>query len=284
MPVIWRIAAGNHAPGFARLTGRGIITAVAKVNGRKMQFKGSTLPPYWRPASFEDWPISLPIPVDERDLVGAVPEFLADEDALVEEWPHHGVTLGRGEEPPKSIRETEARILRCIRTAEVLEKERPQQSANCWPPVLIQASREVAMALRRAISDTPEAPFSLEALDHGERALVRRVIKNPSDLDDIWIDRSDARPRRVGWNPSPRDVSDYEFDPNPLTWVASDWMPVFRLHAADPPYTWQAIADFFRIPPATLIEDYNAALEQAQLIAREQRRKRRPSRTNARRV
>ncbi len=179
-------------------------------------------PVLWQPLDAAGWPHPLPAavmaPPREPGQRSALPEpEPADQTQAGDGWPYPHLRLGQCV-PPSSVDECEARLLRALRTS---------------------ASREtgsVGLERRSTCADIP-AEYVKIALRY-ERAEALR--------------RGDYRPEphavRSGWTPLRRDIEDWVYA---LGWL--DALPaddpsrrIFRMRAADPPFTFRGIADELR--------------------------------------
>jgi hypothetical protein len=243
-PIVWITAGGHEIPGTVRFTRAGKMRAVLNTANGRVEAIGDKIPPFWAPAHMASWPAPLPTPVD--DAIDASKYNVEDSDG--HGWPYPDVRLGRPDEPPESHRECDARILRCIRTARVLEYE-PAPQECLWPPSLMIAAKTIERALR------------------GSRD-PRMSGWTAADYADYHIDPTDLRPLPARWMPTPRDVSDYEQRPNPLTWIPPHWHRIYAWRAALPPYTWEMIAErcgsrLNPMPVEALLMQFNGAMDQA---------------------
>lgn len=203
----------------------------------------------WRPVSFETWPEPLPspsLPMKEREHVieqpRAAPERLSD----LEWWCHPDFRLGQPGEPPVSLRECEARILRAFRTNDYLSKLDRPGYASAWPGDLMVAARCVAELLKTAKSG--KLPFL-----------------NGDDYHDIHVDRSDLRALPARWTPTRRDIGDAE------PGHAFAWLPklnksesaIFHWRTDTPPYSWAQISEFDGRARQVLQRRYKRIIEAA---------------------
>lgn len=200
----------------------------------------------WRPVDILKWPYALPdnAPLTKPFEWPVYPNDTAEVDAAEDGpgWPYPGLHLGRPGEPPQSTQELEARLLRAIRTARVQEYEAVKVDVS-WHPELVVASKLVEKQL--------------------EASRTRKLAKfRPEDYDDFHIDRSDLSAKPARFNPTPRDVSDYECG-IVRTWLAHAYPRdrwIFKARSEAPPVPWWAIADEERCQPGDLRRRYRDAL------------------------
>lgn len=261
-PVIWRMPDGRELPGTLRLTDSGLRRAVFREGRTRVELKPPHVPAYWRPADPETWPLMLPDPVTPpRPIDRAAREAEIEPD----EWPYQGLELGGAGQLPQSVLETEARILRAIRTArhfdrlEAREGDRPD---ILWPSGLRQESAEIRDLLRR------EAAGDLATMAPEDRRRLGRLRE--TDRDDFHVQATGSG-ARLEWRPTPRDVSDYEAANCPLRWVSDDWRGVMIWRAALPPYSWASVAYLLGSREAAVRREHEAQMADAMIEARRQR-------------
>ena len=182
----------------------------------------------WRPMDESTWPYELPDPATlTKEIARPVPAPSEGEDAIPEGpgWPYSHIRLGRPGEPPESVLEVEARLLRGLRTQHVLERD-SQSAQTLW--------------LRALMVDARVIEKRLKASRTGQLVGFRK-----SDYDDFYIDKSELNARPVPFCPTPRDISDYEDK------IVSRWLSYvpkrdrwyFAARSKLPPLSWRQIAD-----------------------------------------
>lgn len=200
----------------------------------------------WRPIDEQQWPHPLPEPVkmmEPPDWQSATPAHEPVSDDGESWWVNPDIRLGRAHEPPETVRECEARILRYLRTFDAMQIERSRGGSACWPPALLKAAREVEQMLRDART--------------GRLSFLR-----DEDYADINDEPQHARSRPAPWRPTPRDVSEYEAGRVPR-WIPQGGQRLFAWRASRPPYSWAQIADVLRVPVEMVREDYEYQCERA---------------------
>lgn len=216
----------------------------------------------WTPLDSEAWPLPLPDPITmlskeslkRHEATGK--SYFEDGDQL-----NTKVHLGRATEAPESLEECEARVWRAIRTGFVLRHQESRigpmgHAKNPWPPKLMIEIR----ALHRW----------MESSKYNNPLNFRR-----GDWDDYDIDRSNAQALPARWEPTPRDISDY--DTALLErWGDGldrlDWRILYaRAHLAQ--LSWIAIAKQEKKHVTTIKRRYQKAIQvmfyRAQLVMRQ---------------
>lgn len=203
----------------------------------------------WRPVNPDTWPDVLPDPmsrVKEAEHVTEQPRVAPERLSDLEWWCHPDFRLGQPGEPPVSLRECEARILRAFRTNDYLSKLDRPGYASAWPGDLMVAARCVAELLKTAKSG--KLPFL-----------------NGDDYHDIHVDRSDLRALPARWTPTRRDIGDAE------PGHAFSWLPklnksesaIFHWRTDTPPYSWAQISEFDGRARQVLQRRYKRIIEAA---------------------
>ena len=201
-------------------------------------------PSLWRP--FSEWPYEWPdsarMTVEQVRPIPKISEPISPihlgNGAL---WPHAHIRLGRPNEKPECADEAEARYLRAVRTHRHMTRE--TVAAPClWPKPLIVASQLVAKYLETSKS--------------GQLAHFQR-----GDYDDFFIDRSGLEARRVAFDPTPRDVSEWELG----IWI--EWRPttdagLIESQAQNPPPSFYELADTLSTTVAAIARRYESAKEE----------------------
>lgn len=184
----------------------------------------------WKPIGLWSW--ELPAPITEVKTKVLEPQEITGSAYFEKHDSIPRVRLGAWNERPASLLETEARLLRGIRTQQHLDGldhvgHKPKTVG--WPPALMAEAR----AVQKWLENTPRGEWG--TFRHG-------------DYQDFHIDRSnkDAMPAR--WQPTPRDIGDVEIDQgNILTaWAghltARQWR-ILVARAARPPFSWVQISE-----------------------------------------
>lgn len=197
----------------------------------------------WRPINEATWPYQLPEPMEILDPQWKTPpEPQREPEAAIsdEGWPYPGLRLGRPGEAPESLKECEARILRFLRTREHFERERPKIE-RAWPPELLTASAVVSKMLAAART--------------GRLGFLRQ-----DDYADFHCDASDKRPLPARWDPTPRDVSEYE-DGRVVRWIAPGAAKWLAWRAARPPYSFAQIGELIGVTDEQAKRHYEHQVE-----------------------
>lgn len=195
-------------------------------------------PTAWAPIGA--WPERLPEPVGRYRYVPQPPA--EDPGTPPEEsdgWPCPGMMLGK-RVPPRSIEETEARILRGLRTMDTLvrvENISGGSVASDWLPELYWVGAKCP-------------------LYQDEEGRVVKLV-DPNRIEDV----------RALWVSTLRDRTDWEF--------ALDWWrrldrrdrEVIEMRAANPPYSFAGIGLRFRVTPNTARRWYVDAIARAHRLA-----------------
>jgi len=204
----------------------------------------------WRPWVPGVWPDPLPEPVQgavirrqeagraEQDgAVASHTDVLISDSCLLSPehgWPYPGLALGE-RTPPRSRQEAEARVLRALRTMNVLPRPRNGGGGGgCWP-------REWTVLAARL--------DALERLASGER--------------DTHVP-----PVRSTWLATRRDQGDWLYALKWMGGLADAHRRVIRLRAADPPYGWREIARREQIARQDVQQRYEAAIDAVWRAAR----------------
>lgn len=233
-PVIFTMTAGVDVEGCLVITSRGKrIYRIYTDSPRRRQTQdlpSFSEPSLWRPLFPERWTEQLPAPaIVMQPLYDATvrpqPSEQTEPVREVDDWPIPGIklTLAR----PASRDEAEARILRAIRTSEMLENlDEHHRSTACWPPSLLFKARQVEKALRSSRTGT-------------------LGFLHKSDYEQIHVDRSDFRALPDVWIPTRRDIGDIE--QNCMLWlrgIQANPSHVVHMRAARPQYSWRAICEY----------------------------------------
>lgn len=238
-PVFFEID-GQEVAGFVRFTPAGFPRYHVGSLRQSEKLPNDVVPAAWRPVS-DRWPVRLPPPIKNTSPTRPTKERTAR--SLPDEPYDLSVRLGRPGEPPESPEEANARMIRYVWTCEVLDRD--IEIKDCaWPKDLLISAR-VAEKFVRADNDKRNIPWFRE-----------------EDYDDFFVDRTDLRPRREPFNPTPRDVSDAQSETGPRSWSWSQ-PELLRLRAARPIYTWSAISEITKVPEDICRKWYQDACEVA---------------------
>lgn len=190
--------------------------------GETVKLSKFAQPSLWRPIG--EWPFELPEPAvvtrdkpkEDRQATRNI-----DDTESGDGWPYPHIKLGAPGTPPVSMGETEARLLRAIRTLDVVMR-RPRRSESTWPPALLVRAK----AVEKYIRSQGRAPGLREG-----------------DYDYFHIDHSELNAYPEHFIPTHRDVSDV--DQGVFRWAGSDRLFNLILHmkAANPPFSLQQIAE-----------------------------------------
>lgn len=203
VPVVFRI--GDHAiQGIMRLGARGGRQFWVQDGPHAREYRQlprGVEPWCWRPLSIADWPDKLPNKTINEDLPETAPADVAEIDIEVdrlEDVINPDFRLGAPTEPPQSRAEAETRYLRCLLTDRYMERLEPairkaRATASDWPREFVIGAKLVELRFR--MSKTFQMP--------GWR---------DSDYDDVHVDLSDTDARPVPWEPTRRDIGDWEQD------------------------------------------------------------------------
>lgn len=242
---LWLTVQDREVKGRVRFTGAGKPRFRRYVSLRNTEdLAGSFEPSLWRPVHV--WPYELP------DTAGMTVEVVLPKPTVSPSlpplhvgtgnyWPYPHVTLGRPNEKPESSDEAEARYLRAIRTHWMMTKE--QVDISClWPRPWMIESALIGKTLYACGRD--ELPWF-----------------RAGDKDDFHIDRSNLEARPVPFEPTPRDVSEWEFG----RWI--NWRPVtdaglIESQAKNPPPSFSELADTLSTTVAAIARRYEAAKDE----------------------
>jgi hypothetical protein len=194
-------------------------------------------PNAWRPLDPRAWRHPLPEPLGSGfgPVLPVAPERPEEEplDPHLSDdgWPYPGLKLRCGE-PPASVKECEARILRAFRTS---------------------ASRGGGISAGHTggslCSDIP-----------GE--MVKAALKYAA-LEREADEGSDSDAVRSGWTPADRDLRDWDTALSWLDFADRKLVQVLSLRAADPPWAFWQIAKLQRVSRQIVHERYARALAYA---------------------
>jgi len=214
-------------------------------------------PAYWRPANPDRWPERLPEPVtllphnNHTDGSSLALDLDSDEhqEGDLSRWPYPHIELGWPHEPPKSHEETEARILRAMRTINVIVKPDLRPRTNAWPHELHVESKNVEKRLRQAMRNS------------GKLSNFRIW-----DYDDFHVWSSEAHETedvKVRWVPTKRDIADADALIQTV-WgkaVTKDEWDLFRMRASMKKFTWRDISEIKRASYETVRQRYMRAVD-----------------------
>lgn len=243
--IVWFTVGDQEALGFLRYTNAGKPRYRLRLGPTHSEDLPKFMwPSLWRPIKPEAWPEPLPEPAwpdrtpKREQGTSSIGEARSEGGTG---WPYADIRLGQPGEAPETEKECEARFLRMLRTAHVLNRE-VRRSGSAWPPALIVEARLIEKRLRS--SKTGTLPWL-----------------SSSDYDDFHIDRSELNARAELWLPTRRDIGDYEAGIN--KWLpAADvdaWL-LFGLRAANPQFSWRQIAEREGMTVEDIHERYDAAV------------------------
>lgn len=242
---LWLTVQDREVKGRVRFTRAGKPRFRRYVSLRNTEdLTGHFEPSLWRPVNH--WPYELP------DNAGMTVEIVRPKPTVSpplpplhvgtgDFWPHPQVHLGRPTDKPESADEAEARYLRMIRTHLLMTKV-THDSECSWPrPWMIEAA---------LIGKT------LHACGRDELPWFR-----PGDKNDFHIDLSSLEARPVPFEPTPRDVSEWELG----RWVT--WRPItdaglIESQAQNPPPSFHELADTLSTTVSAIKRRYESAKEE----------------------
>lgn len=242
---LWLTIYDREVKGRVRFTGSGRRKYRRYVSLRHTEdLPKHATPSLWRPVS--DWPYEFPETATLTiEQVRPVPKISEPVPPLHigtgNFWPHPHVRLGRPTEKPECADEAEARYLRAVRTHRQMTRE--HVATPClWPKPLIVASQLVGKYLATSKSGR---------LAHFQN----------DDYADFYIDQSQLEARPVPFEPTPRDVSEWELG----TWV--NWRPftdaaLIESQAHNPPPSFYELADTLSTTVAAITRRYEGAKEE----------------------
>jgi hypothetical protein len=201
VPVYFRV--GDHVvKGMMRLGARGGRQFWVQEGPRDYRQMPKAAQPWcWRPANISDWPDRLPRKTINEDLPDQVADDATESDEdpnKIEKIINPDFRLGGPNERCSSRAEAEARYLRCLLTDRYMERLEPairreRATAGDWPREVVIGAKLVE--LRYRMSRTLTMPGWRDA-----------------DYDDVFVDLSDKDAKPVPWEPTRRDIGDWEGD------------------------------------------------------------------------
>lgn len=253
------------AIGMIEVKGRVRFTNSGKVRFRRYVDRRHTedlpkhaTPQLWRPANAETWPYQLPEPVRATGYIqpeppAASPAMPARHLGRGDFWPHAHVRLGRPGEAPGSPDEAEARYLRAVRTHWLMTKERTIQQC-VWPKPLLIAAENARQLLELADKTQVDAKTRKKR----DRLLL---AMRPDDHDDFFIERYVVNDTPTPFQPTPRDVSEWELG------LWSKWTPktdggLLGSQARMPPLSFYELAERIGTTVEALERRYEAAKQE----------------------
>ncbi len=153
----------------------------------------------WRPEQVADWPERLPRTTINEELPDDVEEDeLEDESDHIDKILSPDFRLGQPHERPESRAEAETRFLRFLLTDRFMERispaiRRARTTAGDWPREFVVGAKLVEQRLR----------MSRDGKLPGWR---------DEDYQDVHVDMSDLEARSAQWEPTRRDIGDWEQD------------------------------------------------------------------------
>jgi hypothetical protein len=210
----------------------------------------------WRPIDQRKWLYELPevtaTLTKEIERPRAAPILSPEVDFEDDGHIPPGLHIGRAGEPPETVEEVKIRLIRTIRTRNVLERE-VTPVETLWLPQWVAGIKVLQEQYR-----------SRKALlkKRGSDANPEMRGWRPEDHDDYYADGAlDALPAR--FTPEHRDVSDYEANTDKI-WLELIWPKdrgLFHCRAQIPPLSWWALADAERLDESAIKDRYRGALE-----------------------
>lgn len=240
------------AIGMIEVKGRVRFTNSGKVRFRRYVDRRHTedlpkhaTPQLWRPANAETWPYDLPEPVRATGYIqpeppAASPPVPSRHLGRGDFWPHPHVRLGRPGEAPGSPDEAEARYLRAVRTHWLMTCEKRIDEV-LWPGPWIVESQIIEKQLKA---------------QKGRHGLFRE-----SDYDDFHIDLYVTDDKPEPFQPTPRDVSEWELG------LWSKWTPrtdggLLDSQARMPPVSFYELAERIGTTVEALERRYESAKQE----------------------
>lgn len=242
---LWLTVYDREVRGRVRFTGSGKARFRRYVDRRHTEdIPKHATPSLWRP--FGDWPYELPEPAAlVKEQVRPAPKISEPVSPIHlgtgDFWPHAHVRLGRPTEKPECADEAEARYLRAVRTNMLMERV-PTVHECVWPqPYVIESVLIVK---------------TLAALKRDDLPWFR-----PGDRDDFFIDRSELEARVVPFEPTPRDVTEWELG----RWKS--WRPqtdagLIESQAQNPPPSFYELADTLSTTVSAITRRYESAKDE----------------------
>lgn len=199
VPVVFRV--GDRAlKGLLKIGVRGGFQYWIQ-SGRELRQLPVTMKPWcWRPETIADWPARLPRQTIQEELPDIAVTAETEEEELdgIEKILNPSFRLGQPVERPQSRAEAESRFLRCLLTDRFMERLEPairrqRTTAADWPREFVVGAKVVESRLRS----------SRDGKIPGWRV---------EDYDDVFVDKSDCDAKPVSWEPTRRDIGDWELD------------------------------------------------------------------------
>jgi len=197
VPVRFRV--GNRiVKGIMKTGARGGFQYWVRNAGELRLLPKGSKPWCWQPECIADWPARLPT----QTIKEALPETSedADEEELesVEKQLNPNIRLGYPSERPQSRAEAESRFLRCLLTDRFMERLEPairrqRTTAADWPREFVVGAKVVEQRLRS----------SRDGKLPGWR---------DEDYHDVYVDKSETDAKPIIWEPTRRDIGDWEND------------------------------------------------------------------------
>jgi hypothetical protein len=189
---------------------------------------------WWEPEAFrplpgQDWPDNLPKPLrahrypDLPPPEEPVPPPVPENDG----WPYPGLRLGC-QEPPTSEQETEARVLRALRTMHSQPRVGVKSDNGSWPT---------------------------------EWYLIMRRIEDHARDDNAIGDV------RIAWSPTRRDATDWDYAMSWLTQANREDYALISMRGANPSFSWRRIAELEKVSPQAIHQRYRTAIGRLYAIA-----------------
>lgn len=251
---LWLTVYDREVKGRVRFTGAGKRKYRRYVSLRHTEdLPKHAEPSLWRP--FSEWPYELPDSARMTvEQVRPVPKISDPIPAIHlgkgDRWPHAHVRLGRPNEKPECADEAEARYLRAVRTHWLMERV-PFVADSVWPQPLIVKAQEIQKFIA-AVAKSKNADR--------EKVFARLGFRR-EDMNDFYVDESELRARPVPFNPTPRDITEYELG----RWI--EWRPttdagLIESQAQNPPPSFYELADTLSTTVAAIARRYESAKEE----------------------
>jgi hypothetical protein len=238
--------------GRVRFTNTGLPRYQIREGKRLVDMPRKASAQLWRPVDVNTWPYELPEPAwltrEQNKPVPAlqmVPSGDYEDDGDIPS----GVYLGRPHEPPACVSEVKVRLIRCMRTRTVMEKD-VRRVEKLWP----QPWLDEATIKQKQLEAQKRRRKDIEPVMFGWRE---------SDYQDFYVDASGLNSLPARFKPTHRDVSDYEanIDQRWMAFIPAYDKWIFKARAEVPPAQWFQIADTEKVDEHVIVERYGKALE-----------------------
>ena len=225
-------------------------------DGRRLRrLPDYTKPWCWQPERLDEWPDHLP--------KIAINESLGDNDTVQDELEEEadGINailnpdfrLGKPSERPQTRAEAETRFLRALLTDRFMERlepaiQRARSTAADWPREFVVGAKVVEAQLKASRT--------------GKIGNLRE-----EDYDDFFIDESELEARPPPWEPTRRDIGDWEH--NVLRWgrgINRVDMKIIRLRCAR--WSYRGISQRTPLSYEAIRQRYSRAIDRVWRQAR----------------